>query len=431
MYFRLSIFIIPILSSSCAIDSSSLLQRGTEELGQINFSNDHSAPALRGKITRQKAVKHALAYNPALQSQRSELKALKAETIQAGIPPNPELGFDVENFAGTGNNRGFDGAEITAALSQRLELGGKRSKRTLVAALKAEALRAEIASNEREVQIAANSAFTTLLEARLVRELGEQNVSRSEENLSTLNMLLEAGKSNRIDVSRAKLTVSKARELLIGYKAAEITAAAELSRIWGGGEADLSASGILGRPTGSHPANADLVINSHPAMRAASLRFARAQATYNLEKSRRISDVEVGGGIREWRDTNETAGIVELKIPLPIFDRNQGNIQAAKERIERAREDGRSTASRLRSRHTKLIADLRAARSRFAEFDSRTIESARQALTDTTEAYAAGKVSLLEVLDARETLFEVELGQVRTKADLLRSHNSLKLMNNE
>src|SRR5690606_16801385 len=109
---------------------------------------------------------------------------------------------------------------------------------------------------------------------------------------------------------------------------------------------------------------------------------------------------------------------------------NQGNIQAAKERLGRAEADGRSTESELRSRFTTLSADLRAARSRAAEFDSRTIDAARQALADTNEAYAAGKASLLEVLDARETLFEVERGRTRAQADLLRAHNSLRNMTN-
>ncbi|MGB6220056.1 TolC family protein [Haloferula sp.] len=398
---------------------------------QAKFSNNFaSAPALRGSVSRDQAIRHALTYNPTLQSQRAELRALESEIVQAGLPPNPELGFDVENFAGNGGSRGFDGAEITAALSQKLELGGKRSKRSLVAALEAEAQRAEIASEEREIRIAADRGFTTLLEARQVRELSEQNVTRAEENLGTLDALLEAGKSNRIDVGKAKLAVSEAKELLAESRSAESNAAAELSQTWGGGAADVTAAGSLTAPGGSAPPNPEAAISRHPAMRAAALRYARAQATYDLEKAKRYSDVEVGGGIRELRDADETAAIVGVRVPLPIFDRNQGNIQAAKERLGRANAEGRSTESDLRSRFAKLSADLQAARSRANEFDSRTINAARQGLDDTREAYSAGKASLLEVLDARETLFEVERGQARAQADLLRAHNSLKTLSN-
>ncbi|GAA5483933.1 cobalt-zinc-cadmium resistance protein CzcC [Haloferula sargassicola] len=402
---------------------------GSPDFGQSKFpSNFASAPVLQGSVGREQAIRHALTYSPSLQSQRAELRALEAEIVQAGLPPNPELGFDVENFAGNGGSRGFNGAEITAALSQKLELGGKRSKRSLVAALEAEALRAEIASDEREIRIATDRAFTTLLEARQVREFSEQNLARAEENRGTLDALLEAGKSTRIDVGKATLAVSEAKELLAESRSAESNAAAELSQTWGGGAADVTAAGSLSAPGGSVPSNPEAAIKRHPAMRAAALRFARAQATYDLEKAKRYSDVEVGGGVRQLRDADETAAVVGVRVPLPIFDRNQGNIQAAKERLDRANAEGRSTESELRTRLARLSADLRAARSRASEFDSRTINAARQGLDDTREAYSAGKASLLEVLDARETLFEVERGQARALADLLRAHNSLKTL---
>ena len=433
MYPRLVIFIFtPVLLFSCASDPTSALSKISADLNHTNRSAGFSsAPSLKGSVTREQAIRHAITYSPSLQSQRAELRALEAEIVQAGLPPNPDLGLDVENFAGNGGSRGFNGAEVTAALSQRLELGGKRPKRTLVAALEAESLRSEIASEERRIRMEADRAFTTLVEAREIREFNERNVIRAEEYLGALDTLLEVGKGNRIDAGRAKLSVSEAKELLAEARAAETSAASDLGQIWGGGTADVTASGTLGNPGGSIPTNLEAAIERHPAMRAAAYRFAKAQAVYDLEKSGRYPDVELEGGIRELRDANETAAVVGIRVPLPIFDRNQGNIQAAKERLDRAKEEGRSTASELRSSLTKFSAELRAARSRAAEFDSRTLSAASQALEDTREAYDAGKASLLEVLDARETLFDVERGQVRAKADLLRAHNSLQLMTND
>ncbi len=420
---------IPILLASCATEPSSILTGNGDVSGYSAFHRNFTpAPALRGSVNRGQAIRHALTYSPALQAQRAELRALEAEIVQAGLPPNPELGFDVENFAGSGGSRGFDGAEITAAVSQRLEIGGKRPKRTLVAALEAEALRAEIAAEEREVRIAADRAFTTLLEAREIRELSERNLDRSGENLSTLESLLEAGKSNRIDVAKAKLAVSEARELLAEARSAESNASAELSQTWGGGAADITATGSLDPSVGGFPAGGESALKRHPAMKAAALRFARAQATYEVYIARRFSDVEVGGGVRQLRDADETAAVVGLTVPLPVFDRNQGNIQAAKERLGRAEAEARATESELRTQFTRYSSDLRTARTRATEFDSRTAAAARQTLEDTREAYAAGKASLLEVLDARETLFEVERGQARARADLLRARNSLQTL---
>lgn len=393
----------------------------------IEVRATNSSPSLQGPVTREDAIRQAVSYSPLLQSHRAEFRALQAETKQAGLRPNPELGLEIENFAGSGGSRGFEGAEITAAISQRLEIAGKRVKRTLVASLKAETARANIASSERDIEMAADNAFTTLLETQSITELSERNLARAEENLSTWESLLEVGISSRIDVDKAKLAVSEARELLTEARLAESNAAVKLSQTWGGGEANLIPEGSLNSYQAAVLPQVDEAISQHPSMRAASLRLAHAQAIYDLAKAKRFSDIEVGGGIRELRDANETAAVVGVSIPLPLFNRNQGNIEAAKERLDRARAEGRSTESSLRSSYTMLIADLRTAQARVAEFSSQTITAARQALDDTNLAYSAGKASLLEVLDARETLFEVERGQVRAQADLLRANNSLRI----
>lgn len=418
-----------ILLTSCATGpaQSPSVQSGNDGENSPSAASSPAAP-LRGSITREQAIAHALRHNPSLQSQRAELRALEAEVTQAGVLPNPELGFEVENFAGSGSTRDLDGAEITTGLSQRLEMGGKRANRTRVARLDAEILRAEIASDEREIAIAADRAFSNLLEFQKIRELNERNLARADENLTTLDALLEAGESNRIDVNKAKLAVSEARELIAEARSEESAGAAELSLTWGSGAADVSASGSLSAPGGTTSANIDSAINNHPATRVATLRVSRAEAVYELEKSRRVSDVKVGGGIRELRDAGETAAVVGVSVPLPFFDRNQGNINAAESRLERARAESRSTESQLRSRISRLTAELRSARSRVAEFDSQTLAAASQALSDTREAYAAGKASLLEVLDARETLFRIESNRTNAQADLLRAQNSLKIL---
>lgn len=429
-HFCLTFSILPIVLVSCVGDGPS----ATSAIGASALAPEKllASPPLpsppRGLVTREEAVRHALARSPSLRAERAELRALQAEIVQAGLPPNPEIAVEIENFGGSGPASGFGGAEITSGLSQKIETAGKRPKRARVASLKAEAALAEAAAAKREVAIAADRGFTTLLETRSIRELGERNLARAEENLRTIETLLEAGKGTRIDVNRAKLAVSGAREQRSEARSAEEKAASDLSRTWGGGSSDVTARGELAPPRGKSPAIGEAVLARHPSMRAANLRIAGAEATHELEKARRITNVELGAGVRQMRDADETSAMAGLSIPLPFFDRNQGNIQAAAERVVRAREQSRTTESDLRARLAQLAAELRAARERVTEFDTRTLDAARQALADTTEAYSAGKASLLEVLDARETLFHIERGRTRALADLLRAHGTLEIL---
>src|SRR4029434_6083519 len=88
-----------------------------------------------GVLTLAQAQALALLQHPKLAAFGWEVRAGEARTLQASLPPNPEWGVEVENFAGSGALRGFQSAEITIFLSQLIELAGKRPKRTRVAGM--------------------------------------------------------------------------------------------------------------------------------------------------------------------------------------------------------------------------------------------------------------------------------------------------------
>lgn len=415
----------PIVLLSCA--SSELTPTPATTTTSLNkISGTVSAPHIRGNLTRSQAIDYATKYSPRLKALQAEQRALQAETVQAGLRPNPEFGLEVEDFGGTESARGFSNVEITSAISQRLELGGKRQKREVVAELKAQALGAELKSVEQEVAIEADRAFTTLLATQKLRELADRNLASSQQQVSTLKALIEAGVSSRIDGNKAKLELSETREMLDQARSDEAKAATRLSQIWGSGAGNIHASGTLDSAGHSLATiNPDSVIASHPSTRAAALGFAASQASYKLQKAYRISDITLSGGVRELGEREGAAALVGFSIPLPLFDQNQGNIQAAEERVEKSLAEGQVAESRFRQQLTELNADLTAAQSRVADLDSQTIAAARQALDDTETAYAAGTKSLLELIDARKTLFATERREIEARADLQRAANAL------
>lgn len=424
------LLILPALLASCVVSDPSGHPTSSSDTQTFRLSKHGGSaiPKSSGPLTHDQAVGLAQAHSPALLAAQAEIRALQGEIVQAGLPPNPELAIEIENFGGSGSTRGFDGAEITTGLSQRIRTAGKLPKQTRLASLEAEAALSELAAAKRKVAIEASTAFTSLIESQNLRALSERNLARAEENLNSLDAMLEAGKSNRIDRNRAQLAVSAAREQLAQARSAERQAAVALSRTWGDGSENVSARGELKAPAGDVAFSANQAIARHPSLRAANLRITSAEASLDLEKARRYPDVDLQAGVRQLRDADETAAIVGLSIPLPLINRNQGAIRAADERIERYRQERRRIESSLRSELNSLSAEFDSARQRFAEFDNRTLDTARQTLSDTNEAYAAGKASLLEVLDARQTLFEIESGRTRALADLLRAHSSLEIL---
>lgn len=384
--------------------------------------------ALTGTITREKAINHSLNYSPSLNAMRSEMKALQSEAHQAGLSPNPEFEFEIENFAGSNERRGFDGAEITGAISQKIELGDKRYKRTLVATLKSKALEARVKSREREVEDEVNKAFISLLEVKQLSAVHAKNVKRAEDQLQIVSVLVEEGSSTRIAENKARIALSEAKASLSAARQNEVETFAQLSQIWGGSASSLSVKGSLSSQFTKSSISTNQAISNHPELQAARFDFAHSQAIYELEKAKRISDVTVGLGVKEDREANDTMGVLRLRVPLPITNNNQGNIDAARERVENAKSKGNAKASELSSRLVRLNARVQSARDRLDELDSNTLIAAQQTLSDTRDAYASGKLSFLELLDARQDLFEIEVRQIKAQADFQRAMRSLQTL---
>jgi cobalt-zinc-cadmium efflux system outer membrane protein len=130
------------------------------------------------------------------------------------------------------------------------------------------------------------------------------------------------------------------------------------------------------------------------------------QATLHLERSRRVPDVALVAGYRRLSGDNVNTAVFGLSVPLPLFDRNQGSIAAARHEIERARSGRREANLRLRAELALAYEGLALA---FAEVDSlreQVVPVAAQLLDETREAYRRRDVSLRALLEADRALFD-------------------------
>ncbi len=91
-----------------------------------------------GSITLRQALALALMHNPELKAFSWDVRVSEARQLQASLWPNPELEVEVEEVGGQGQRSGFDAAETTIQLSQLIELGDKRNKRTKLASMEKE-----------------------------------------------------------------------------------------------------------------------------------------------------------------------------------------------------------------------------------------------------------------------------------------------------
>jgi cobalt-zinc-cadmium efflux system outer membrane protein len=360
----------------------------------------------------EQAVQLALARAPVLRSAEAGRRAALGDRVQAGLRPNPEFQFSGENIGGGGKAyAGFRSFETTYNLVQRIETAGKRQARVEAAGralaltgLDVEAVRLDLVG---EVVRALAGAVAG---ARAV-EIARERVRLADEVLRATRARVEAGREPFVQQRRAEVARETAavgfersqREAAVSQRALSVLLAAPRVEVAADRAAwfdDLGPRPDPVRAAALPPGQLDRV-------RLDALVDQR-RAELDLQRRNAVPDVVALGGVRRFREAGgDNAFVVGLAVPLPVFDRNQGKILRAGAEVNRAEAD----AERGRLYLDAALADSQRRLDqawRAADSLRRTVlPAAQEAAGFAREGYAAGKFSLLEVLDAQRALSDV------------------------
>jgi outer membrane protein, heavy metal efflux system len=361
-----------------------------------------------GVLTLRQALALALLQNPALASAAWEVRAGEARTLQAGLLPNPEVGVEVENFAGSGAFRGFDAAETTITLGQVIELGGKRLRRARVAALERDLVAWDYEATRLDVFTTTTKAFVDVLSAQAQLVLNEELVRLADRVLGTVAARVQAGQVSPVEETRARVALSTNR-IALERAGRELTAARErLAATWGSTTPAFErAEGTLERiapiPSAERLARR---VSQNPDIARWVVEMAQRQAAVALEEAQRIPNVTGAGGVRRLSETRDTALIMQITLPIPVFDRNQGALLAARYQLARAGEERRTAEVRVLTELAATYAELPSAFTEVTALQTDVLPGAQSAFEAFSEGYRQGKFGFLDVLDAQRTLFE-------------------------
>jgi cobalt-zinc-cadmium efflux system outer membrane protein len=375
----------------------------------VDSPSEKNEIAFAEELSLGKALARALKYNPSLTAYGWQVRAREAAALQAGLLPNPELSVEAENVLGSGDFSGTEAAETTAALSQLIELGGKRSKRREVAALGTELAEWDYESRRLEVLTETEKSFIAVLAAQRRLEQAEELGSLAENFFTTVSERVKAGKVSPVERSRAQVTLSAARIARAQAEKRLTAARRRLAATWGSSEPAFGrAVGSLGELQPIPPEKElEALLYENPELARWETELAQRKAVADLARAQRIPDLTVSLGARNFRETDDNAAVLGVSIPLPLFDRNQGGIKEAGAELSSALHQ----RSAIRSEALAELADsygaLSSAYVEAHSLEEEVLPAARQAFESAQIGYEAGKFGFLEVLDAQRTLFEV------------------------
>jgi cobalt-zinc-cadmium efflux system outer membrane protein len=337
-----------------------------------------------------------------------ELRAADARTLQAGLLPNPEFAVEIEELAGGGGRGGFDAAETTARIDQAIELGGKRARRTCVARLDRELTEWDYESARRDVIREATQAFTAVLAAQDRVVLAGKLVELSQQAQAAVAQRVEAGRDSPVDGLRASVALSTSR--IEQQKAEKNLAAARhrLAAVWGDRVALFDrVSGDLYRISPpSLPEDPLSAVVANPDVGRWETQEHRQRAVLRLAKADAVPDVTVGAGVQRFEETDDSAMVVGLSVPLPLFDHNQGGVREAVAELAKTRRQREAVQIRTLAALSEAVSAASIAYEEATTLREDVLPRAEQAFQAAEDGYRQGKFDYLYVLDTQRTLFE-------------------------
>lgn len=367
-----------------------------------------------GTLSLRDALAASLQRSPRLEAFAWQVRADEARALQAGLLPNPDLVVEGENFGGGGDFRGYDAAETTVFLGQLVELGGKRGKRERIAMLDRELSGWDYEGARLDVLTETTARFLRLLAAQERFELANRLLGLAEESLEATRARVRAGAASAVEEARSEVELSTLR-VQLAQRRAELDAAKKLlASSWGTGapQFDQVAGDLFALRALPSLAEIEAELSQNPDLARWATENARREATLDLARAETVPDVTAGLGLRHFEESNDSALVFAVEVPIPLFDRNQGGRAAALAETHRARALARTRQLELMR---ALIAAHAEASSGFEQATSlrdAVLPQAEAAFRSTQDGYRRGLFRYVDVLDAQRTLFEARAAYV-------------------
>jgi cobalt-zinc-cadmium efflux system outer membrane protein len=352
-------------------------------------------------LTLSEAETLATGSHPALRESAAQVRAAEGKWVQVGLRPNPTVGYagtEIGDIGTAGKQGAFVGQEFVTA--GKLELNRSVALREQQAAeQRLGRTQLQVITTVRKYYFEALAAERSVTLARQLTDIAGQSVKVSEQRLKALDIPKTALLQSEIESESASLLEQQANER---HEAAWRRLASVV-----GMDSDRPAplEDVLARPL----PELDFATVSERLKREspelAELRFAvdRARAAVERASAGRVPNMNVMAGVQYDNAAQDTIANVEVSMPFPVFDRNQGAIAQACGELSAAQAALQARELTLDQQLSLAMRDYRTARERVTKYASKVLPAARETLDMINTGYQQGQLDYLQVLTVQQT----------------------------
>src|SRR5216684_562689 len=381
------------------------------EFPRLGRSQEKSAGAL---MTLDQFEKIAGESNPTLRQAEAEIRAANARQQQAGLYPNPTVGYTGDEIRGGSVGGGKQGFFIEQTIVTGGKLGLSRNvyaNEVKLATIEAEEQRIRVAS-------AVKMAFLRVLAAQELLDARRDLANIARDAAETQRRLVNTGQADETEVLQSEV---EAQRMRMAARMQENSLREEWRSLAAGigqpGMPQAIGAGVLetGWPELNEEQAVEAIANESPALRIAETTTLRAQAILAAAKRQPIPDLQVRAGMEYNNELLGSVpfakgweGIAEVGVQLPIFNRNQGEIAVARAEMDRAALEKQRIALTLRERAASAVDQYANARLMAIEYRDEMLPRAKKAYALMVEKYGNMLAAYPRVLDSQRKLYELQ-----------------------
>lgn len=367
--------------------------------------------SLSCSLELNEAIQRAWTYSPTAAIASSEVEMRQAEEYQLGLLPNPIFNVEIDGADAcfNRNRRKCNDQEITYTLSQLIELGGKRSARKRIGLFQTTLATFESEAVKLDIRNEVTNAFIDVMAAQEYIKLAEEQKRIAQEVHQATSAKVQGGKISSLQEKKADLALANATLVLEKARRSLELSKKKLAATWGCSNADFEEVQF---PLYEIQPPEDLsrlmcLLKENIEVSKWNIQIALAENIVLNEKAQRIPDVIVTAGYYNCEDDGDglTLGFA---LPIPIFNRNQGNISRARIALNQLYEKQNESMVQLRLDLEAAYDQWMTAYRESQSFKEIILSSAKLAFEAAQEEFNKGKNDYLELLDAQRTLFEVQ-----------------------
>jgi cobalt-zinc-cadmium efflux system outer membrane protein len=430
--------IMPVKFLRVRVDTVSALRRVIRFVVSFSWAlffvalpgRSQTPPSEQKRITLEELQQMALQINPTFRQSAANIQAAEGRKKQSGSYPNPTVGYQGEQIRGGA----FHGGEQGFFVQQDIVLGGKLDLNRKI--FDQELKQAETEAEEQKLRVVTNvrMSYTQALAAQQTLEL-RQNLSKlADDAVETSHQLANVGQADAPDVLESEVEAQQAQ-------LAVTMAEQNQQRVWRAlaavvGNPRLPLMKLEGKLEDAPTVNADElvenIVNDSPAVRIAELGVKRAEAASARAKREPIPDLQLRGGMQQNGELLANGRAVGLQgfagvgVRIPIFDRNQGNIAAAKADEERAKREVERVKLVLRERAASVVQNYTFSQTAVERYKNQMIPRAQKAYEMYTKKYQEMAAAYPQVLIAQRTVMQLEVSYITALENFATSSLSLQ-----